>query len=421
MLLALLVAVVATLPAAASIPRELPSWLTDDPLPDVPTPPPETASEPARFTLYEVAVWAEGRWRLPQRAAVAEAYAKTRVWGLETLCLAQSQENKRLKARIAEGVCDGPSQYIFAGYDPVNMSDPLGLYVGYTTPEEAKTAMGIGEATLRRQQQERERSEAELIQVAASFLESAGSLSMEDMRIGVGKNFRAKGYARNQTEALWLSNWIFSDGSGKSPCDADFTPICGFEGMTEQAEFFELSAHAAAFMIGGVEAPLMEMPLTLRTSYAYRAGLFRGAPRINLASPSVLRGTRRFRSRGISLAESSRLREIRLVLDAGKDRTVGFARVNVNGSYEELATVSGKAYRGHSVSGTRVVGNTARTGPGSLDAEAKILDDISSRFDPSARGVVQLFVDRPVCTNCSSVILSFRATYPNINLIVAAP
>ena len=144
-LLALLVAVVATLPAAASIPRELPSWLTDDPLPDVPTPPPETASEPARFTLYEVAVWAEGRWRLPQRAAVAEAYAKTRVWGLETLCLAQSQENKRLKARIAEGVCDGPSQYIFAGYDPINMGDPLGLYVGYMTPEEAEAAVGVGE------------------------------------------------------------------------------------------------------------------------------------------------------------------------------------------------------------------------------------------------------------------------------------
>lgn len=34
------------------------------------------------------------------------------------------------------GYADGPNPYAFAHNDPVNRSDPLGLYVGYTTPEE---------------------------------------------------------------------------------------------------------------------------------------------------------------------------------------------------------------------------------------------------------------------------------------------
>ncbi|MCB1033917.1 MAG: type II toxin-antitoxin system HicA family toxin, partial [Acidobacteria bacterium] len=77
-----------------------------------------------------LAVWADGAWRLPPRAAVAGAYAKTRVWGLETLCDTQATGKTGLNPEIAEGVCDGPSQYIFAGYDPVNMGDPLGLCFG---------------------------------------------------------------------------------------------------------------------------------------------------------------------------------------------------------------------------------------------------------------------------------------------------
>lgn len=56
--------------------------------------------------------------------------------------------------------------------------------------------------------------------------------------------------------------------------------------------------------------------------------------------------------------------------------------------------------------------------PGRLDAEVKILDDMANGLDSGSSGMVTLFVDRAVCSNCGAAILEIRRFFPKIDLIV---
>ena len=112
---------------------------------------------------------------------------------------------------------------------------------------------------------------------------------------------------------------------------------------------------------------------------------------------------------------------IRAALNVGNNRTVAFARVNAGGLTEEVIGISGRAGRGTRLGTARIAGNTTRRGPGRLDAEVKILDDLAGRLSPNASGTIELFVDRAVCSNCGTAILNFRQSFPNITLDVVAP
>ena len=71
--------------------------------------------------------------------------------------------------------------------------------------------------------------------------------------------------------------------------------------------------------------------------------------------------------------------------------------------------------------GARIAGNTTRTGPGRLDAEVKILDNLAENLDASSSGRIELFVDRAVCSNCAEAILEFRSSFPGIDLQILVP
>ncbi len=126
---------------------------------------------------------------------------------------------------------------------------------------------------------------------------------------------------------------------------------------------------------------------------------------------------------GISIeAGLERTQTIRKALDVGRRRTVAFARVDVRGVSDEVVGVSGEAFRKSSLLGDgRVAGNTSRLGPGRLDAEVKILDDLRGRLDLNSSGTIDLFVDRAVCGNRAAAILEFRRLFPSIRLNVVAP
>jgi len=69
---------------------------------------------------------------LPRASARAGSClsGKRHVGAIGFLAEAQRPGIKGFSLKLAEGVCDGPSMYQFAGYDPVNNGDPLGLFRG---------------------------------------------------------------------------------------------------------------------------------------------------------------------------------------------------------------------------------------------------------------------------------------------------
>jgi RHS repeat-associated protein len=105
-------------------------------------------------------------------------------------------------------------------------------------------------------------------------------------------------------------------------------------------------------------------------------------------------------------------------------KTVGTANVSVTGLTGEVIGVSGEGLRApKQIAGSIFAGDTLRTGRGANDAEAKILDTISSRIDESAQGTIDLFIDNPngPCETCTNVIGEFRKRFPNIDLRVTSP
>jgi len=116
---------------------------------------------------------------------------------------------------------------------------------------------------------------------------------------------------------------------------------------------------------------------------------------------------------------------LRNSLDIGKGRTAAFAEVNVTGFKGEVVGFSGAANRGTKLGESVIAGNTVRVGPGKLDAEVKILDNLRQTLDPSAKGTIRLFVDQPalkgVCQSCTNDILGFRRDFPGIDLIISTP
>ncbi|NVB36410.1 hypothetical protein G6O69_01110 [Pseudenhygromyxa sp. WMMC2535] len=109
----------------------------------------------------------------------------------------------------------------------------------------------------------------------------------------------------------------------------------------------------------------------------------------------------------------------------GKGRTVAFAEVDVAGvEVSEVIGVSGRTGRGGALGESLIAGPTTRTGPGRLDAEVKILDELRPRLTPESRGTIRLFVDQPaakgVCQNCTDAIFQFQRDFPGIRIIPSA-
>jgi len=163
--------------AEASIPRELPQWVIGSaPKPSPPelpawvNPPAAETEAPAGSTswrrslrLFQVVTWSGAGWELPPPRAFGGLYGKTRVRGFKLGSRGGVGANgwqipisiRDIEARYDErasgdqnryydpemgrfisadpmGFVDGPSMYAFAGYDPVNMGDPLGLEIMVT-------------------------------------------------------------------------------------------------------------------------------------------------------------------------------------------------------------------------------------------------------------------------------------------------
>jgi hypothetical protein len=119
---------------------------------------------------------------------------------------------------------------------------------------------------------------------------------------------------------------------------------------------------------------------------------------------------------------SADFKEIRTALQVGKKRTVAIADVEVSGFSGRVIGVSGDAAR-RTIVGATVAPNTTRTGPGRLDAEAKILDHLESRIGRNSTGTINLSIDnvQGACLHCAAAILEFRRNYPGISLNVSVP
>ncbi|MGH1347535.1 MAG: RHS repeat-associated core domain-containing protein, partial [Nannocystales bacterium] len=109
----------------------------------------------------------------------------------------------------------------------------------------------------------------------------------------------------------------------------------------------------------------------------------------------------------------------------GKGRTVAFAEVDiVDVEVGEVIGVSGGTARGGTLGESLIAGPTTRTGPGRLDAEVKILDELRPRLTPESRGTIRLFVDQPaakgVCQNCTDAIFQFQRDFPGVRVIPSA-
>ncbi len=126
-----LVAVIAALvmamvgvPAAASIPRDLPAWRELPAMEGHGKASPETASGCARFHLSEVAVWDESGWLMPRRPALPPSYTKTHVWGFELENLEYNPVDCRLSATLSIGY-ESSHDGLASGSGKARYYDPL--------------------------------------------------------------------------------------------------------------------------------------------------------------------------------------------------------------------------------------------------------------------------------------------------------
>ena len=113
-------------------------------------------------------------------------------------------------------------------------------------------------------------------------------------------------------------------------------------------------------------------------------------------------------------------RELRI--KPGK-RNVGIADYTIDGRMGILEAVSGETNHPGFVQLRNENDRTFQTfigggGRGPVDTEAKILEEISSRFNPNSSGRIVLYTDRPPCPSCSGVINQFEQRHPNIQVEV---
>lgn len=117
-----------------------------------------------------------------------------------------------------------------------------------------------------------------------------------------------------------------------------------------------------------------------------------------------------------------RVAQIRTDLNVGAGRHIAFANYNIAGESGELIAVSGQAARAGTVGvpTTRLfktfeVGGFNRA----FDSEVKILERIGQGINnPSSKGTVNLFSERPVCASCGNVVNQFKQRFPNVQVKV---
>jgi putative deaminase of polymorphic toxin system len=113
---------------------------------------------------------------------------------------------------------------------------------------------------------------------------------------------------------------------------------------------------------------------------------------------------------------------LRTIFDIGAKRTIAYATYEIEGASGSLVSASGQAARQGLSNAANTLFGTLREGVRSraFDAEVKILEQIGNGLttNPTARGVINMFVERPPCPSCVGVINQFRATFPSIEVIV---
>jgi len=127
------------------------------------------------------------------------------------------------------------------------------------------------------------------------------------------------------------------------------------------------------------------------------------------------------RSREQFITQSSQIRKHLGIKPDGSN--VGIADYNIDGQIGTLQAVSRHTNKSDYVqlrneSDRRFYAVPVGGGQGPVDTEAKILEEISSRFNPNSSGRVVLFTDRPPCPSCWGVIDQFRQYHPNIEVDV---
>jgi len=106
-------------------------------------------------------------------------------------------------------------------------------------------------------------------------------------------------------------------------------------------------------------------------------------------------------------------------------RNVGIADYTIDGQTGILEAVSGETNHNGFVPLRNPQDQNFTTftpdeggGYGDVDTEAKILEEISSRFNPNSSGRIVLYTDRPPCRSCKGVIDQFEQRHPNIQVEV---
>lgn len=113
-----------------------------------------------------------------------------------------------------------------------------------------------------------------------------------------------------------------------------------------------------------------------------------------------------------------RIMSLRRQYSIGWNRNVATANYNIGGNTGTLNAVSGEAPRGGQfveVVGERIFVTEATR---AFDTEVKILESLATRFasNPSVKGTITLFTERPPCPSCLGVIQQFEAMFANIDI-----
>ncbi len=123
-------------------------------------------------------------------------------------------------------MCDGPSTYAFAGNNPSNFGDPLGLNKG--SVEEVRAARRHLAAIEARRILAR-------YQEYEDYLGSVGAGTDRERRLALLGYVQAQGYAAGQTNAFGLVNSFL----GPAACDTSRSLICSFRGTGRHARAME--------------------------------------------------------------------------------------------------------------------------------------------------------------------------------------
>lgn len=99
------------------------------------------------------------------------------------------------------------------------------------------------------------------------------------------------------------------------------------------------------------------------------------------------------------------------------DKNIAVARVQVDGSNDMMIATSGK----HVNPGEVGMPSTRQFNPGSrpFDSETHIFETLASSLRPGAKGTIDLYSERTVCSSCDNLIGQFKEMFPNIQINIS--